>query len=50
MLLDHLKETYKLNVEYEILEANDERRLGGRLFSHYFDEKRGEGNHQYYDV
>lgn len=51
MIFDHLKEEYKLDVEYEILESNGEARIGGRLYSHYFNEPRlGEGNHEYYDV
>ena len=51
MIFDHLKEKYNLDVEYEILEANDETRVGGRLYSHYFVKPPpGEGNHEYYDV
>ena len=47
MIFDHLKEEYKLDVEYEILEAGDETRVGGRLYTHHFPE---EGPHDYYDV
>ena len=51
MLFDHLKKEYGLDVEYEILEANGETRVGGRLYSHYFVKPSpGEGNHEYYDV
>ena len=51
MILDHLKDKYKLNVEYEILESNKEERLGGRLYTHYFTEKESHTpNHNYYDV
>lgn len=51
MIFDHLKEKYSLDVEYEILEANDEKRLGGRLYSHYFTKPSpGQGSHDYYDV
>ena len=51
MIFDHLKEEYHLDVEYEILEAGDSSRVGGRLYSHYFDKSEpGQGNHQYYDV
>ena len=51
MLFDYLKEKYKLDVEYEILETNDPKRVGGRLYTHYFgDEGPKKGNHDYYDV
>ena len=51
MIFDHLKEKYSLDVEYEILEASDETRVGGRLYSHYFTKAPpGEANHEYYDV
>lgn len=51
MIFDHLKKDYELDIEYEILEANDEKRVGGRLFSYYFNAPPpGEGNHDYYDV
>ena len=51
MIFDHLKETYHLDVEYEILESSSDERLGGRLYSYYFTKPRpGEGNHDYYDV
>ena len=51
MIFDHLKEKYDLDVAYEILEASDKKRVGGRLFTHYFNEPPpGEGNHDYYDV
>ncbi|KAK8088320.1 hypothetical protein PG997_003281 [Apiospora hydei] len=59
MTFDYLKEKYGLDVEYEILEANGEERLGGRLFTYYFKNKidsEGEvvppevGPHDYYDV
>ncbi|KAL8973868.1 MAG: hypothetical protein Q9197_001886 [Variospora fuerteventurae] len=38
LIFDHLKELYGLDVEYEILEANDNNRLGGRLYTDYFDD------------
>ncbi|KAL9017498.1 MAG: hypothetical protein Q9185_005164 [Variospora sp. 1 TL-2023] len=37
LIFDHLKQVYGLDVEYEILEANDNNRLGGRLYIDYFD-------------
>ncbi len=49
MIFDYLNETFKTNVEYEILEVHDEKRLGGRLYTHYFGEDTEE-SHQYYDV
>ena len=50
MIFDH-KEKYHLDVEYEIFEAGDETRLGGRLHPRYFVKPPpGEGNHEYYDV
>lgn len=47
MILDHInKEIPGLNIEYDILEAADEDRLGGRLYTHSFS-----GNKKdYYDV
>lgn len=54
MLLDHFKDEFGLDVEYEILETNGENRVGGRLFTHYFgkgeEAKPRPGNHNYYDV
>lgn len=52
MILDHLNEEYGLNAKYDILEANGEDRLGGRLFSYYFKDPDGTslGGHQYFDV
>ncbi|KAK7924414.1 hypothetical protein PG985_006468 [Apiospora marii] len=58
MTFDYLKENYNLDVDYEILEVNDEDRLGGRLYTYYFEDKTdNEGNempkvgpHDYYDV
>ena len=51
MIFDHLKETYQLDVEYEILEVSGDQRLGGRMYSYYFTKPPpGEGNHEYYDV
>ena len=46
MIFDYLNEKYQTNVEYEILECNDEDRLGGRLYTHYFSD----AEHDYYDV
>ena len=55
MIFDHLHTKFGLNVEYEILEANGEERVGGRLYSYYFPNPTGEkepkvGPHDYYDV
>ena len=53
MIFDHLKEEFGLDVEYHMLEANKEKRLGGRLFSHYFTGNTGDypvGKHDYYEV
>ncbi|KAL8899022.1 MAG: hypothetical protein Q9207_006403 [Kuettlingeria erythrocarpa] len=49
LIFDHLKEVYGLDVKYEILESNDNKRLGGRLYTHYFNDPR-EHPHDYYDV
>lgn len=38
LIFDHLKELYGPDVDYEILEVNDNNRLGGRLYTHYFDD------------
>jgi len=46
MLFDHLKAQFNLNVEYEILERNDESRVGGRLYTYHFPGDK----HQYFDV
>lgn len=52
LIFDHLKETCELDVDYEILEANGEDRLGGRLYSYYFRDRDGKalGPHDYFDV
>jgi|SRR3569833_119183 len=61
MILDHLNEKYKLNAKYTIFEANGSDRLGGRLYSYYFQNKKDKdgkddpnyppvGKHDYYDV
>ena len=52
MIFDYLKETYGLNVTYEIFEAEQER-CGGRLYTYTFPQKDGHppiGPHDYYDV
>ncbi|KAL8759095.1 MAG: hypothetical protein Q9184_003720 [Pyrenodesmia sp. 2 TL-2023] len=49
LIFDHLKEVYGLDAEYEILECNDDKRLGGRLYTHYFNDPK-EHPHDYYDV
>ncbi|KAL8846236.1 MAG: hypothetical protein Q9221_008668 [Calogaya cf. arnoldii] len=49
LIFDHLKEVYGLDVKYEILESNDDKRLGGRLYTHYFNDPK-EHPHDYYDV
>lgn len=52
MIFDYLNDKFEgLNVEYEILEADD--KVGGRLFTYKFPEKDPEypiGPHDYYDV
>ncbi|KID96329.1 flavin containing amine oxidoreductase, partial [Metarhizium majus ARSEF 297] len=54
MIFDHLKSILPdFKVEYEILEAHREERVGGRLYTHYF--KHGgpsypTGKHDYFDV
>ena len=53
LILDHLKEKFHLNVDVEILESNGPERLGGRLYTHYFDKKKEPDSpapHDYYDV
>ncbi|KAF7545287.1 hypothetical protein G7Z17_g9284 [Cylindrodendrum hubeiense] len=47
MVFDWLNEKVEgLNVDYDIIEAAGEKRLGGRLYTHEFSEK----EHDYYDV
>ncbi|KAL8691863.1 MAG: hypothetical protein Q9218_003007 [Villophora microphyllina] len=46
LIFDHLKAVYGLNVDFEILEASGNQRLGGRLYTHYFSDQ----PHDYYDV
>ncbi|KAH6612282.1 hypothetical protein B0J18DRAFT_441755 [Chaetomium sp. MPI-SDFR-AT-0129] len=54
MMLDYLNEHIpKFNVDYEIFEANDSSRVGGRMFTHEFKPKpphNPQGPHDYYDV
>ncbi|KAK8020154.1 hypothetical protein PG990_005292 [Apiospora arundinis] len=62
LTFDYLREHYDLDVEYEILEANGDERLGGRLYTYCFKDKKDEkgnnippgvpdvGPHEYYDV
>ncbi|KAK5991198.1 Putative bifunctional amine oxidase [Cladobotryum mycophilum] len=58
MVLEHLNArlrnhegSAKLKFTYDILEANSEERLGGRLFTYRFsDEKTSEDPHDYFDV
>lgn len=58
MIFDWLKvkgkrqELPELNISYDILEANDEERLGGRLYTYKFPPTNGykPGVHDYYDV
>ncbi|KAK6525853.1 hypothetical protein TWF281_010897 [Arthrobotrys megalospora] len=53
MIFDYLTENTDLKIEYEILEAHGEERLGGRLYSHYFRHMGPNyptGKHDYYDV
>lgn len=46
LLFDYLKKEYGLKVDWEILEVHDEKRVGGRLYTHHFSEDL----HDYYDV
>ena len=47
MTIDYLnKQVPGLNLKYEILEAADEDRFGGRLYTHRFSD----GLHDYYDI
>src|ERR1700761_1407103 len=47
MIFDWLHDKIpELDITYDILEAADENRLGGRLYTHKFSEK----THDYYDV
>ena len=52
MIFDHLKETYGLDVTYEILEAS--KVVGGRLYSYEFPDAQKQDDakcsHDYYDV
>ena len=47
MIFDYLNENHGLEVTYDILEANEEKRLGGRLYTHHFTPEK---DHLYYDV
>ncbi|GKT48204.1 putative bifunctional amine oxidase [Colletotrichum spaethianum] len=50
LLLDWVCEKVEgLKIEYDILEAADSKRFGGRLFTHYFDDP-PQRVHDYYDV
>ncbi|KAK1975465.1 flavin-containing amine oxidoreductase [Colletotrichum cereale] len=50
LLLDWVcKSVDGLRIDYDILEASDKKRFGGRLFTHYFDDP-PERVHDYYDV
>lgn len=40
----------KLKIDYDILEAGDQKRVGGRLYTHYFSEGPDANPHDYYDV
>jgi hypothetical protein len=52
MIFDHLKKTYNLDVNCEILEAGDH--VGGRLYSYQFPgatkQDGAKCSHDYYDV
>jgi hypothetical protein len=54
MMLDYLKENIReFNVDYELFEANDRSRVGGRLFTYNFKPdppQNPQGSHDYYDV
>ena len=58
MILNYLNsipalKTAGLNLDYEILEANKEDRLGGRLYTYNFKDKDKDpkvGPHEYFDV
>ena len=49
MIFDYLNERFKTNVEYQIIECNNDKRLGGRLYTHYFSPETDD-SHDYYDV
>ena len=49
MIFDYLNQRFDVNVEYAILECNNDKRPGGRLYTHYFSEKT-EDFHESYDV
>lgn len=49
MIFDYLKKQYGIKVNFEIVEANGEDRVGGRLFTYKFPGT-GDNEHQYYDV
>lgn len=56
MILDYLSEKleheygkHAAKISYEILEANGDERVGGRLYTHKFN-PHSEPDHQYYDV
>ncbi|MCJ1378614.1 hypothetical protein MMC17_001713 [Xylographa soralifera] len=46
MTIDRLNEKFNLGFKYEILEAADQKRFGGRLYTHRFSDQL----HDYYDV
>ena len=46
MIIDQLNEKFNLGFEYDILEAADETRFGGRLYTHRFTDNL----HDYYDI
>ncbi|KAK9422887.1 hypothetical protein SUNI508_04554 [Seiridium unicorne] len=60
MIFDWLNKQFEnsgsLEIDYDIMEAAEEDRLGGRLYTHYFselspeDKSSGKINHDYYDV
>ena len=46
MTIDRLNEKFNLGFKYDILEAADQKRFGGRLYTHRFSDQL----HDYYDV
>ncbi|KAK2043689.1 flavin-containing amine oxidoreductase [Colletotrichum somersetense] len=49
LVLDWVCNITGLKIDYDILEASDKTRFGGRLFTHYFDDP-PKRVHDYYDV
>ena len=53
MIFDYLNDRFGTNVKYDILEAEGEHRVGGRLYTYKFPQRANQpepGVHDYYDV